>query len=52
MIDAMKNDSGREISVLFGLHGNKLIYFEKGMKEDTCTHFLKAYNETHRIEIV
>lgn len=52
MIKAMRDNNGKEMSTLFGSHGNELFSSEDDMKGDTCTRFLKAYNEKHRIEIV
>lgn len=52
MINAMKDNNNKEISAIFGPQGKELFDGNETAEGNTYVHFLNAYNQKHRIEII
>jgi len=52
MVDAMKAGSDKELAAVFGPDSKELFPAREGTKGETCRHFLRTYEEKHRLEMV
>lgn len=52
MVAAIKDGNDKELVAIFGPYGKELFTTEEGMKGETHTRFLKAYEEKKRVELV